>query len=196
MSLNNAQILNIVTCLKDSGYDINKRLNNDPTSQSILLNKIITHLLSTESAEEKERLRELIKELVHRGADINVRFAEGKTCLLKCAEQGQKDDVEMCLDLDADITLTDNQGQTPLHCAMLNKSIKNPDLILKKLCDKGGDKLLKMKDHKGATVVHYAAHNKQNGNNLLLWIWNFLGKNTANFQQLCKKDNDGNNPSK
>jgi ankyrin repeat protein len=70
--------------------------------------------------------------LLHEGANINIQAPDGSTALHQAVYSSTPNVVDMLLHHQADPHHKDNQGQSPLHWATNNQSIK----VLSYLMDK------------------------------------------------------------
>ncbi|PGH18362.1 hypothetical protein AJ79_00428 [Helicocarpus griseus UAMH5409] len=95
--------------------------------------------------------------LIQRGAEVNQIIHGGFTELHRAASQGNEELILILLKYGADINTKDDQGNTPLHCA-LNHWLKTdtPEnlSIVKLLAEKGAD--LQALNNYGNTLLHEA----------------------------------------
>ena len=102
---------------------------------------------------DKPHDQEIFDLLLAEGVNINQKDEEGETALASAISFGLGKHVEMLLDKGADITILNNDGESPLSelCVLLNfkKSKKVIDALLKKGVD------LNLKDAEGNTISSY-----------------------------------------
>lgn len=82
-----------------------------------------------------------VRDLLDRGADVNVRNHKGQTALHCAAKAGFAPIVALLLDRGADVNAKDHQGRTPLATA-LRSTVKNEDrlaAVIGLLTDAGGN---------------------------------------------------------
>ncbi|KGQ01547.1 hypothetical protein PAAG_11787 [Paracoccidioides lutzii Pb01] len=105
-----------------------------------------------------------VRRLIGRGAEVNMVLHKRYTDLHHAVSQGDQELIVNLLKYGADINVTDNEGNTPLHCA-LNHWLKITDTyedggddfalpIIKLLAEKGAD--LEAHNRYGNTVLHEA----------------------------------------
>jgi ankyrin repeat protein len=95
---------------------------------------------------------EVVKALLDKGADINVRSDDGSTALILAAEEGHEDVVKALLDKGADINLQSKDGSTALILAAEEGHAE----IVKALLGKGADINVQCDDD-GSTALILAA---------------------------------------
>jgi ankyrin repeat protein len=76
-------------------------------------------------------LRDVIKLLLDRGADVNVKGLGGETLLNHVASTGLIDGVELFIAHGADVNARDEQGKTPLEVAREERHIEIVELLRK-----------------------------------------------------------------
>ena len=85
--------------------------------------------------------------------DIDARDEDGKTALIRAAEEGDTETVEMLLDREADIEAKTNDGRTALMIAAIEGHTETVQLLL----DKGAD--IEAEEESGWRALHDAANN-------------------------------------
>ena len=68
-------------------------------------------------SESEKKTLEKVKDLLDRGADVNVRSSTASTPLHNAAMHGYAKVAKFLLDKGAEVDLEDNRGKTPLHVA-------------------------------------------------------------------------------
>ena len=101
----------------------------------------------------KEGLKEFVKDLLHRGADISTSSDKGKTALHYAAANGHTDIVKMLLEKGAEADARDREGHTPLMLA----AIYGCNQTVQALLDGGANPAIKTPA--GNTANRYAEHN-------------------------------------
>jgi ankyrin repeat protein len=96
--------------------------------------------------------KEAAKQLIERGANINVRDLNGMTPLHYAALHGHDDMIELLLNNKANVNAFDCQGLTPLHLAAQFGHAKTINLLI----DRGADLNAKT-NLQGLTPLHWAA---------------------------------------
>ena len=107
---------------------------------------------STEDQTKKNKLKEIIKFLIEKGADVNGKDDEENTPLhYAVLEEGgiDKEIVQLLLDKGADVNASNSDGDTPLHLVV---SYPESSEITKLLIEKGAD--VNMINADGNTPVH------------------------------------------
>ncbi len=92
-----------------------------------------------------------IKDLIKRGADVNVEDNTGQTPLHRASAMNELEIAKLLLDRGADVNSKRNDGWTPLHRASWNNSIEIAELLL----NRGAN--LEAKDKWGMTPLHLAS---------------------------------------
>ena len=105
------RILNVCTGLLLFGMISHVKAMEDPKED---LNKAMFRLIWRGGKVNK------IRELIERGADVNVKGQYGVTPLHKAASTGDVKVVQLLLDYGAKIDAEDSSGDTPLHVAAAN----------------------------------------------------------------------------
>lgn len=93
-----------------------------------------------------------VQKKIHNGLDIKAKDDNGKTALMKAAENSSPEVVKFLIDVGADVNAKDNQGETALMKAA--KDCWYTDNV-KILIDAGAD--INTKDNKGETAWYKAA---------------------------------------
>lgn len=97
---------------------------------------------------------EIVSLLIQSGADIHITTMNGVNLLHSVAMNNAVAMVKYVLDLGFDINDKDNNGWTPLHCAMGENTNMG---VVKFLLESGADADIKTVD--GQTPLHFAMHN-------------------------------------
>jgi ankyrin repeat protein len=92
----------------------------------------------------------LVKALLDRGADPNVRDEDGNTPLIKATQYGHTSTARLLLDHSADIHVRNNRGVT----ALIYAGIRHPTGMIELLLDRGAD--VNDRDHYGDTALMFA----------------------------------------
>ena len=95
---------------------------------------------------------EAVENLLAKGANIEAQSLDGSSPLHLAALGGHLKVVEFLLGKGAPALLEDNYGRHPSHCAAMNASWS----LIDELTTKGGAAVDRA-DHKGRTILHYAA---------------------------------------
>jgi ankyrin repeat protein len=101
----------------------------------------------------KEGLKDFVKDLLHRGADISTMSDKGKTALHYAAANGHTDIVKMLVEHGADADARDREGHTPLMLAAIYGCNKTVQALL----DDGANPTIKTPA--GNTANLYAVNN-------------------------------------
>jgi ankyrin repeat protein len=153
----------------------------------------------------------LIRELIDKGMDVDIRDSDGETPLFKAAENSSSDAINALIEKKANVNAEDNNHETPLFEVNGEENIKallsagaDPQKIIKNqgktvmhyMIDKNSSELeiiashspeaLKYRDSSGETLLHYAA--EKNQGDMFKLIWAKTGMN------LTETDNNGDTP--
>jgi len=93
----------------------------------------------------------MVRELIRRGVDINVRDKYGETLLHCAAFQGHLDVAKLLVESGADVDARDKDGWTPLHCAAFQGHLD----VAKLLVESGAN--INTRNNRGETPLHCAA---------------------------------------
>uniref|UniRef100_A0A3Q2G6F2 Kinase D-interacting substrate 220b n=1 Tax=Cyprinodon variegatus TaxID=28743 RepID=A0A3Q2G6F2_CYPVA len=74
---------------------------------------------------------EIVRALLHKYADIDIRGQDGDTPLIKATKMRNIDIVELLLDKGAKVSAVDKKGDTPLHIAIRGRSRRLAELLLR-----------------------------------------------------------------
>ncbi|MBO7244321.1 MAG: ankyrin repeat domain-containing protein [Alphaproteobacteria bacterium] len=96
--------------------------------------------------------QEEIKELLKKGADMEVKDEDGQTALIRAAKIGDREGVKSLAELGADVEAKDDAGQTALMMLACNGYFE----VVKYLAEGGAD--LEAKDEDGQTALMVAAN--------------------------------------
>ena len=102
----------------------------------------------------KEGVKDFVKDLLHRGADITASSDKGKTALHYAAANGHTEIVKMLMAKDADVNVRDREGHTPLMLA----AIYGCNQTVQALLEGGANPSLKTPS--GNTASRYAENNE------------------------------------
>jgi len=103
-------------------------------------NSYSEELLNSVKKGELSKVRDLIK----RGANVNIKDKDGKTPLHIAVENNYEDIVKVLIQNNADVNIKDNNGNTPLHIAIMNGN----EFIIKELLKAKADKNIKNNEGK------------------------------------------------
>jgi ankyrin repeat protein len=101
----------------------------------------------------KEGLKDFVRDLLHRGANVNTGSDKGKTALHYAAANGHTEIVRMLLEKGADVDARDREEHTPLMLA----AIYGCNQTVQALLDGGANPALKTPP--GTTASMYAENN-------------------------------------
>jgi len=101
------------------------------------------------------KLKDVVKLLIDKGADVNAKTNDGDTALMWAAISGEVDIVKMLLEKGADVNAKNNHGDTALIFAAAQGNVD----IVKILLDAGAD--ISAKNEHGETALMLAQRNKQ-----------------------------------
>jgi ankyrin repeat protein len=90
---------------------------------------------NVERRTKADEYEDVIRILLEKGADINVRDKWGRTALMIAAKSGQSEIVRLLLDWEADLHARDERGYT----AMMYAAWKGHSEIVRMLLDRGAD---------------------------------------------------------
>jgi len=133
----------------DDGFDVNETINGDPIICDVF--QLYASRYRYEPAPTKKNIREnkiveILKVLIDNGANVDaVDKQRGWSSLFWALAHFNTEAVELLVNKGADVTLTDEEGYTPLHYAQLPESVKI-------LVDKGADVNARAKN--GNTPLH------------------------------------------
>jgi ankyrin repeat protein len=165
--------LDIVKALLEKGADVNLKDKNgdnalmcaEKTPHLLVMIELIKKHISAELnatkingtpliiwAVEYGRL-DIVKELLEKGADVNLKDKYGHTALIRAAYNGRLDIVKALLEKGADVNLKDNFGHTTLIWAARKDRLD----IVKALLEKGVN--VNLEDSYGCTALKWAARN-------------------------------------
>lgn len=97
---------------------------------------------------------EMVKMLMERGADVNLKSEVGSTALINSARSGNKTILEMLINNGADVNAQESDGRTALMYAAWG----NRTEIFKMLLAAGAD--VSLKDKNGDTALEWAQRNR------------------------------------
>jgi len=97
---------------------------------------------------------EVVKLLLHRGADVNVAIANNHTALQWAAINDYKEIASLLLDKGAIINAANENGWTPLICAVWNGHLDMASLLL----DRGATPSINTSDKEGKTALAWARY--------------------------------------
>jgi ankyrin repeat protein/tRNA A-37 threonylcarbamoyl transferase component Bud32 len=75
------------------------------------------------------KLKDVVKLLLDKGADVNAKDREGRTALMWAASSGNVDIVKILLDAGADISAKNEDGETALMLAQRNKQVDTMKIL-------------------------------------------------------------------
>ncbi len=143
----------------DAGANSNVQDEYGDTPLHSLMKRGIVSALSKKQLEEVLSVARL---LIHKGANINAQNDEKKTPLHYAVESGCLLKIALMLENNADVTIQDQYGHTPLYY-VVNKEIDSKEKteknlsIARLLISKGGS--IDVQDKQGSTLLHWATQN-------------------------------------
>jgi len=97
---------------------------------------------------------EKVKELIHRGADVNQRDDNGRTALMFAVVNMHYETVKVLLESGADVNVKSNKGGTALMGAASAGDLR----IVQVLLDRGADLLARLPETNESAVTIAASH--------------------------------------
>ena len=148
-------------------YEVSKAWKEFITSDSFK-RKVKIHFRSDIEDDESRLCRmsgkghssEVKKLLSYELLDVNcVSWMKKRTPLHEASDNGHSDTVKMLLDAGADLSLTEEYGQTPLHLAAMNGHARGRVEVAKILTEAGADPNMRDTDPcRGETPLHWASY--------------------------------------
>jgi hypothetical protein len=145
--------------VKENMSSNNTDLNNtDDYSRTPLMWTCYSNMRSKENLKNVEKSRiDILKFLLEKGADMNLKDSDGWTALTWCSWSGMDTMIQMMTETGkADINIPDKKGQTALMIA----SIRGNDEVVRILLEKGADRDLKSNEGKTALDIASEYMNK------------------------------------
>ncbi|MHC4888996.1 MAG: ankyrin repeat domain-containing protein [Planctomycetota bacterium] len=135
----------------DDGFDVNETINGDPIICEVF--QLYAYRYRYEPDPTKKNIREkriveILKVLIDNGANVDaIDKKRGWSSLFWALAHFNTEAVKLLVNKSADVTLTDEEGYTPLHYAQLPESVQI-------LVDEGADVNARAKN--GNTPLHMA----------------------------------------
>ncbi|XP_059174821.1 serine/threonine-protein phosphatase 6 regulatory ankyrin repeat subunit B-like [Physella acuta] len=143
----------IIVCLVDLGADVNilTHVYEYPFSP---LQYFITECYRRKKSKKKNVL-EIIKVIIQKKADINIKDREGNTPLMKASEISDMEDVlRALLQAGANVNQHDKKGESALHFAAKSNCILNAKVLLEFNSE------IDIKNNEGKTALLYSLQNE------------------------------------
>jgi ankyrin len=143
--------LEITRLLLNNGADINA--SGEVGTPLLVAASCLYDLYYTPNWDEIESQKiAILKILLEKGANINVRNSEGATPLHQAAGGGSANIVKWLIENGAEVNALDNKLQTPLHCTATYAGYKGEEVV-KILLGNGADPSIKNIDGKTARFL-------------------------------------------
>ncbi|XP_053594089.1 uncharacterized protein LOC103577382 [Microplitis demolitor] len=147
------QCIGIVQILLEHGVNINASdrfgntaLHSALSERLLQLDSNVTCILSS-----KDVKTSLVRVLLKKGADVNIRMKDGRTPLHLAVRTNKEEIVNTLLEHNSQVNVSDVKGITPLHLAVQAKNLIIVDSLLSKKAD------IKATDIKSMTALHFAS---------------------------------------